>query len=180
MKHKAFNTITGLTQQETAMWLCIPRSQWSMYESGKRSLPQKSIVHFAMLLQELKNNKRLSDEKKALHLKEDKEITTNFLKEIKNLEFNILRLQRKIMAMEDKRNKCLAALDVAYFIENNPKKDAPQDLAKVIKNRCLKTLDKYPLYRLENMKLKVESFEMLKQKIVQKIPNQNPIFATIS
>jgi len=54
-------------------------------------------------------------------------------------------------------------------MEKNPKDDAPQELATVIKNRCLKTLEKYPLYRLENMKLKIENLEMLKEKTRQKI-----------
>jgi len=83
MKHHTFTTITGLTQEEIAMWLCIPRSQWSMHESGKRNLPIKSVVDLGMLLQEVQNNQRINDDKSTLHYLEEIELNDNFLKEIK-------------------------------------------------------------------------------------------------
>ena len=64
MKHNTFNTITGLTQEEMATCLCIPRSQWSMSERSKRSLSQKSTFHFSMLHLHLKNNESITEEKK--------------------------------------------------------------------------------------------------------------------
>jgi len=109
MKHKTFNTITGLIQEEMAMWLSIPRSQWSMYESGKRNLPQKSSASFAMLLEELKKTEKRNEEIKVIHLKEEKAMSLNFSEEIKNIELDVLRLQGKVSAMEAKRNKCFAA-----------------------------------------------------------------------
>jgi len=61
------------------------------------------------------------------------------------------------------------SLKVAIFIENNPKNDAPKELATTIKDRCRKTLEKYPLYRLESLKLKIEILNMLKVKTKQKL-----------
>jgi transcriptional regulator with XRE-family HTH domain len=54
---KRFETVAsllGLTQNEVAIMLGIHRSQWSMYESGRRSLPLHAQERLAMLLSEMK------------------------------------------------------------------------------------------------------------------------------
>jgi transcriptional regulator with XRE-family HTH domain len=46
----AIRTLLGITQQDAAMLLGVHRSQWSMFESGKRSLPVPAMQLLAEML----------------------------------------------------------------------------------------------------------------------------------
>lgn len=166
MKKNTICKLTGLTQEEAAMWLCVGQSQWSMFESGKRSLSASSNLRISDLMHHMKTNSKpekaiqdfMSEESKAAHSK--------LHKQLQQVTIEIILLQKKIIKFEEKRDKCLTALNAASFIEKNVHAKTPKDLHKVIQNRCLQTLKRYPLHQLLLMKHKADTLIDSKNKLM--------------
>src|SRR5688572_10966923 len=161
--------LLGLTQEETAMLLGVTRGQWSMYDAGKRSLPSEAIKKLAVLLSHLKNSKPASKERKSITVLEQQKTQEWLKREHLNVQYKTLLLDRQLLAMENKRAECFAALEVAAFLELQHEKGFIISLAKIIKLRATNTLLKNALHKVEEMRLKKENLEVLKTRLEEKM-----------
>jgi transcriptional regulator with XRE-family HTH domain len=73
MNHKtSIREILGITQEKLAILIGVSRSQLSLYEIGKRSLPRNATINLAEILKlvnqktEHENNDLKNNEKKKL------------------------------------------------------------------------------------------------------------------
>lgn len=156
-------TLLGLTQEEIAMLLGITRSQWAMYETGKRDLPLPVKEQLASMLSHVQNAKEVSPEIQKLSKTEQNKVQEKLQQEYRSLEFKNLILDKRIGAMEKKRAEAYAALEMVHFLETQPRiSDA---LLKSIATRAKNTLNKFALHQLQDLQIKKEQLEMLKSTL---------------
>ena len=161
--------LLGLSQEEMAMLLGITESQWSMFKSGKRDIPLAAKQQLAALLSNTQQAKSVSPESIKIAEKEKKSQKKWLQQEYEAVHHKQQYLDRKISAMENSRVECFAALEVVHYLETQPENEFIVNLAESIKIRATNTLNKHSSSRLLEMKLKKDSFEMLKYSMEQKI-----------
>lgn len=161
--------VLGITQEELAMMLRITRTQLAMYETNKRDIPLTSKEKLADILTTLHKNKSISEYSNTI-IKTEKKIVYEWLKkEFKELEYKVLLLDRKIEKVIQVRKDAFKALEVVQYLESKNAYPHEQTLAKIIKKRVEKTLNKQNLQHLQELELKKESLEMLKLQLEKKL-----------
>ena len=121
IKNKMKNNIStslGFKQQELAQLLQVSRSQLSLYELGKRSLPVHAMEKLTIMLALAQKGKVKSEIKKSISNEEQ-----NVLKKIllKNNHQQLL-VERKIKALEKKQNALVTSKKlIAHLLKNEGK-----------------------------------------------------------
>ena len=157
------STSLGLKQQELAQLLQVSRSQLSLYELGKRSLPLPAMEKLATLLTHSKKEAVNSESKNNIRVEDQ-----IFLKKLvlKNNHQQLL-VERKIIALEKKQNALVTSKQlVAYLLkdESNMKKSELAFL-KTIETKN-KDIENYAVLLLQlELKKEVLAFE---EKLLQK------------
>ena len=159
------STSLGLKQQELAQLLQVSRSQLSLYELGKRSLPIYAMEKLTIMLALAQKGKVKSEMKKSISNEEQ-----NVLKKIllKNNHQQLL-VERKIKALEKKQNALVTSKQLIAHLLKNESKIMKNELA-VLKSIEIKSkkqeIEKYntALLQLE-IKKEVLVFE---EKVLQK------------
>ena len=112
------STSLGFKQQELAQLLQVSRSQLSLYELGKRSLPIHAMEKLTIMLALAQKGKVKSEMKKSISNEEQ-----NVLKKIllKNNHQQLL-VERKIKALEKKQNALVTSKKlIAHLLKNEGK-----------------------------------------------------------
>ena len=156
--------VSGLTQQEMAILLKIPVSQWSMYKSGLRDIPMEAKKKLTSLLLHLKEEKGISEERQIFDKIEIKKSQPQLLQDYKSVLVKLHQVTKKISTLEKTRNECFAALESAAYLERQK-----SFLAKHIRERATTTLHEHPLYDLTALQMKQQSLELLKNNIEKKM-----------
>ena len=159
------STSLGLKQQELAQLLQVSRSQLSLYELGKRSLPIHAMEKLTIMLALAQKGKVKSEMKKSISNEEQ-----NVLKKIllKNNHQQLI-VERKIKALEKKQNALATSKKLIAHLLKNERKMKKNELA-VLKSIEIKSkkqeIEKYntALLQLE-IKKEVLVFE---EKVLQK------------
>ena len=121
IKNKMKNNIStslGFKQQELAQLLQVSRSQLSLYELGKRSLPVHAMEKLTIMLTLAQKGKVKSEMKKSISNEEQ-----NVLKKIllKNNHQQLI-VERKIKALEKKQNALVTSKKlIAHLLKNEGK-----------------------------------------------------------
>ena len=121
IKNKMKNNIStslGFKQQELAQLLQVSRSQLSLYELGKRSLPIHAMEKLTIMLALAQKGKVKSEMKKSISNEEQ-----NVLKKIllKNNHQQLI-VERKIKALEKKQNALVTSKKlIAHLLKNESK-----------------------------------------------------------
>jgi transcriptional regulator with XRE-family HTH domain len=133
MKQKDnFKKILGLTQDDIAPLLGISRSQWSMYEIGKRSLSPAAAVEFYKLLHYLRDNHSKELEMQDFMKEDEKRLHDQLKREIDKNEYKMNRLTKKRERAEHLYEESLAALRVVAYLESQPDNERTVNIKKVI------------------------------------------------
>jgi len=99
-RNNNFRTTLGLKQQELAQLLQVSRSQLSLYELGRRSLPLAAMEKLATILTYSQKKTVKTDAKKSISVEEQ-----NFIKKLLNRNCHKqLLVERKIKALQKKKN----------------------------------------------------------------------------
>ena len=112
------STSLGFKQQELAQLLQVSRSQLSLYELGKRSLPIHAMEKLTIMLALAQKGKVKSEMKKSISNEEQ-----NVLKKIllKNNHQQLI-VERKIKALEKKQNALVTSKKlIAHLLKNEGK-----------------------------------------------------------
>lgn len=167
-------SLLGLTQEEMAMLLGVSRVQWAMFEIGQRGLPLVAIQRLNPLLSNANKPESVSKESPTIIEAEKKKAQEWLKREYLKVQIKQQLLERKINAMEKTRSECFSALETVHYLESHPEKELIPDMASFIKIRVLNTLNKNALHRLQEMQLKKESLDILKNSLEQKMKeNEN-------
>lgn len=97
-KHSSLRLSLGVKQHEIAMLLNVSRSQWSMFESGKRNLPLHATQKLAELLSQAKPDEKQNKKSTNDNLQYQKIIENMLLEN----EYQTAITNKKITALEKK------------------------------------------------------------------------------
>ena len=135
----------GLKQQELAQLLQVSRSQLSLYELGKRSLPIHAMEKLTIMLALAQKGKVKSEMKKRISIEEQ-----NVLKKIllKNNHQQLL-VERKIKALEKKQNALVTSKKLIAHLLKNESKMKKNELA-VLKSLEVKLKNFWKFQKFKN------------------------------
>ena len=141
MQKETFKNSLGFTQEEIAILLGITRSQWAMYESGKRDIPIEAKQKLITLLTATKKNKTSSKTVQKIITQENKAMVLQLQKWTKEKQYLLMRVDQEIKTAQKIRQESFAALElISTLQEESSFKDAP---LLSIQNRAEKQLKKY-------------------------------------
>ena len=115
-KENTIRQMLGMTQEKIAMLLGISRSQWAMFELGKRNLPAAAQQLLAELLTHVQSPETAkSITQPAKQEGKEQKIIENALLEN---QYQLLLVSREITALEKKANATLKSLHVTDFLSS--------------------------------------------------------------
>ncbi len=155
--------LLGMTQENLAQILQVSRSQISMFELGKRSLPVAATKKLAQMLTHLKDNE-ISNKKSSSNAKEREKIIQNLLLEN---AYQKAIIAAKIVALEKKQKKFFSSkMIISHLI--NEEKNSQKDELNVLKTIASKKDNNFDLNLLRlSIKRDVLKYEekLLKKKL---------------
>lgn len=159
---KALRDYFGVTQDDMAMLLQVTRSQYSLFELGKRSLPSKATIQLAEMLsyvQEATLNTKLS----VKTLKEQTAAKQKFWEE--ELIVNTHKqnaLEDKIKRISKKYEAAKAVLHLANYLE---KSKNHKDLASIYRSQALRDIEKNNEKVQEKLNMQLKNLSFYEQQI---------------
>lgn len=136
MKAKdTFKKLLGLSQEEMAMILGITRTQWSMYEIGKRNLPSAAAVEFSKLLHYIQENHSKEMEMPDFMKEEEKRVYGQLRKDMQKNEYKLNRLTKKMERAQSLYEEALAALQVVDYLESQPENERITTIKNVMQQK---------------------------------------------
>lgn len=116
-KEPTITALLGITQHEAAMLLCVSRSQWSMYELGKRDLPLAAKQLLAALLAYVQTPVTAAVSRPYLVQQQAKkqQKCEDLLREN---EYQQLVIAKKIAVLNKKQESQARMLQLAAFLDN--------------------------------------------------------------
>ncbi len=115
-KDATIRTSLGLSQKEISMLIGITRSQWSMYEIGKRDLPLPAKQLLIEMLTHAQSPNAIS---KPTHDKQQSDRQRQQLERLlRENEYQRLLLARKMATTQKKQESQLGLLSVVGFLKN--------------------------------------------------------------
>ena len=149
-----FRDQLGLTQEVMAQYLGITRSLLAMYEAGKRELPTTALAKLADITLFFEQKKTTAKET-SKHLKQQELEVKKLLKHhAKELEYNQIKEQRLLEALEKKHSQSLELNSLALHLQSN--KDLQAD---VLLHQARIGIIKYGLASQTKQVLKLESIK---------------------
>jgi transcriptional regulator with XRE-family HTH domain len=119
--------LLGVSQIEMSILLKINRSQWSMYESGKRDLPVDAKLKMSEMLKHVqnKNDKQLKTQELSTQQEAQKKETLEKL--LKENDYQQQTIERTINKIKKKQAFVVARFQLLDFLNNhtNLKEEKP-------------------------------------------------------
>lgn len=113
--------ILGLTQSQIALLLKISRSHWAMYEKGDRHLPDSASSVLHDMLANVQTVEVKVTPKTERQVKQDEAMQEALQKMVKENNYQLEHVARKLAPLERKHQAHLKALKlVAYLKAKNP------------------------------------------------------------
>jgi len=170
MKEKSdIKSILGLSQNEMAILLGIPRSNWAMFKSGQRDIPLSAKEKLTHLVEASYKRKKNCHELEIFISEELKNEKTILKQELQTIELKLKRVSAEIEKLKQTREKLFAAFETAVFLLSENVSPKTNLLAETIKKRVINSLNKYNLASVTALQLKKENLAQLKTKIEEKL-----------
>ncbi|WP_445454504.1 hypothetical protein [Flavobacterium sp. 25HG05S-40] len=176
MKRKGTNGSSefGLKQEEIAMILRIPRIQWTHSKTSGRLLPHGIGERVSQMLMYMLSPK--AKKLQSLTRPECADTKTKPIveKRLKENEYQLMKITRKIAPVQEKLEKCSKAVELMHFL-NSPeeiKKAAdPETISSLEKTYITKYTDcKSQLTLLELDQELLENERLVLEAALQKLP----------
>ena len=160
-KRETICKLLGTTQEEMAMLLRVNRSQWSMFESGKRDLPLASLQYLSEILVYMQSPEAKSARNKGNAAKAATEKKQTLEALLMENHCQQMLVARKIADIEKKQEASVKALQLAAYLNKQTEKNREPDskLGESIVNRANKAI------ALNGMPILVTS--QMKQAVLQ-------------
>lgn len=146
----------GLTQEEAALFLKIPKSLLGMYEIGQRPLSstiELQLIKLYNLVQKQEPDVSNSDKK----VKENQEHVSELNKELLEIQFQKLVLERKLALFQSKFLKSEKLRNFVRVLETEVQEEErpSQDFVNVLKVKAGKEFIKYGTLAQTKLELKI-------------------------
>lgn len=153
---KDFKNYVGLTQEEMATFLGVPRSIWSMFVIGKRSPSLEVMTKLNALLVHLKKND-VSEINVAYRATEKNVTHQKLSKRLHDLEVSLHQLKKKISKEQNIRTQLFIAMNTIDYLKKDESVDST--FVSQVEIRVEKGLLNHSEANLELLKLKKVSLE---------------------
>lgn len=172
-KKNDIRTLLGITQEKIAMLMGVSRSQWSMYELGKRELPVGTMTLLSGMILHVENQKK-NDVVLPEVAQQKTEMANQFEKLLKENDYQQQTLSRKLADVRTKYAKHSAALHLTAFLkeehlkkeEHSQEEELHSKLVEWIAKKASKGLAKNNLSLLTSYEIKLELLELEKKLIL--------------
>lgn len=169
-KTNPIRNLLGVSQEDMALILQVSRSQWAMYELGKRDLPTKAKLVLAEVLHYVKTPEMFA---KSLPQVDEQHIRKQQQLErlLKENEYQQVLTAKKINFVERKYATKVRTLQVVDFLAVHPnnKSESLTNLLKTIANKASKALEVDGLATLIKYQIKQEVLELEKLLLESKL-----------
>jgi ATP-dependent Clp protease ATP-binding subunit ClpA len=132
-KEVTISKLLGVSQLEISILLKINRSQWSMYESDDRHLPNDALSLMNEMLKHVqnKNDKQLKMQELSTQQQDKKKETLKAL--LKENDYQQQTIERKIEKIEKNQAFVVARFQLLDFLNNhtNKKEEHPELLQRM-------------------------------------------------
>jgi transcriptional regulator with XRE-family HTH domain len=160
----------GLTQEEAAMLLKIPKSLLGMYEIGQRPLSSSielQLITLYNLVQQQEPNISSSDKK----AKDIQEHVLELNKELLKIQFQQLVLERKLAIFQSKFLKSEKLLKFVHVLETEVKKEErpSHDYINVLKVKAEKECIKYGTLAQTKLELKIRGIKWYQKALEEEV-----------
>lgn len=136
--------LLGLSQLEISLLLKINRSQWSMYESGKRNLPLQAMQQLNAMLQYVVNENNKQTKKPLLSTQQQDKKKAILKALIQENEYQQQLTARKIEKIKKSRTFVAARFQLLDFLNNQTHlKEENPDLLKSMEAKARNKAGKY-------------------------------------
>lgn len=152
----AFKNFIGLTNDEMATFLEVHRSQWSMFVSGKRSLPVEATLKLNELLHYVEKN-NVNKTNFSFLENERKIVRKEMQSKLSDLEVMLYKVNKKMEKVKNKREQLLSGKTALEFFKT--KKNSTNSQIRSIENRINKSFEFNSLKNLESIELKKQQIE---------------------
>ena len=163
----------GLTQEEAALLLKIPKSMLGMFEIGQRDLPaavKLQLITLSNSIQELQKEPDSSSKKE----KKD-EALRYYQKEIIENQYRLRVLERKLEQAKAKYQKYYKQKLLVTILENQEKEKqlSSKDMINVLKKRAEKNLEKYSLLEQIKIELRIKGHQLFLKELEDFVKNKS-------
>lgn len=171
MEHRTkYREALGLTQEEAAMFLKIPKSLLGMYEIGQRPLSstiELQLITLYNLVQQQETNVSNSAEK----AKDTQEYVLELNKELREIQFQQLVLERKLALFQSKFLKSEKLRNFVHVLETEVKEEErpSQDFINVLKVKAVKESTKYGMLAQTKLELKIRGITWYKAALEEEV-----------
>lgn len=160
----------GLTQEEAAMFLKIPKSLLGMYEIGQRPLSstiELQLITLYHLVQQQEPNVSNSDKK----AKEIQEHVSELNKELREIKFQQLVLERKLALFQSKFLKSEKLRNFVHVLETEVKEEArpSQDFIYVLKAKATRESTKFGTLVQTKLELKISGIKWYQAALEEEV-----------
>ncbi len=170
-KKSGISKILGVTHNDMAMLLNISRSQWSMYESGKRDLPLSSKLLLTEILTYVKTPSAKS-QNQMLHItKQDSLMKASIQRQLQENEFQQLLAARQTVILEQKQEKSVRKLLLVSYLSNNDHKN--NDLLKVMEAKAIKQLENSSQLLILQHKIKQATLQLEHEMLLKALKEEH-------
>ncbi len=155
----------GLTQDEAAQLLKIPKSLLGMFEIGQRDLPSPIKLQLVTLYNLVQKQVTVSNPKKKENTVQELILEIN--KALLETQYKQQLLERKLTLFQSKFQKSERLLQFVHVLENELKKEAKpsQDFITVLQLKADKEVAKYgPLSQIK-LELKIKALKAYQKAI---------------
>lgn len=157
-----FRQLLGMKQEEMAMLLQIPLSQWAMYVTGKRGLPLSVRKKFAAMLGFVNQNKKQQPEI-FVNITNQKHLLEQYIdNRIKENDKNQLLIKHKLSNIKNKYENATTAIQFINFLQTitETKTEKFQNLLDVIRQNNATEIEKNSILLQEQLQIKLELLQM--------------------
>ena len=114
----------GLSQEIMAYYLGITKSLLAMYERGKREIPTAAMVKLAEMELFLNQKQKITKQESELLNKQEAKVQELIQRHSKELEYKLIKEQRKLDAIQKKYNQSLKLNSFVAHLQKNESKQA--------------------------------------------------------
>ena len=141
-KKDTLKSLLGIGQEQIAVLLGITRSQWAMYEIGKRNLPLHAALELTKILHYMQRNDFKSIETLHFVKEEEEKIPELLKKEVQLNRYKVMALDKKIETAQKLRDQSLTALRLAEYLDNHANNERAAIMNTPIRSRAMDMLKK--------------------------------------
>lgn len=147
-----FRDQLGLSQEMMAIHLAVTKSQLSMYESGKRELPNTALTKLAELAVFFDQNKISEEPESEVQKEQELKLKAFLAIQIKELEYKKLKEQRRLEKIQKKYKQNNMLYKWALHLRENK-----VTLSEVVLHQATKGMEQNGLVSQMIQKMKLET-----------------------